>query len=132
MTAQETQKNDLIAQAYERYKLERAQRQAEEKAAADERAKTQATWEEMKKPKTVVTRKVHVCAECGASIPAGSKVTVRSELTNISNRGYTMAFLTKHYCGKCRPVEKSPEETSVFDAECARLRAELKGFMQEA
>lgn len=99
------EKNEKITQAYEHYKIERAQRQAQEKAAAQEKAKTDAAWEELKKPHIVVTRKECVCGGCGAVIPAGSRVVVRAELTNVSGRGYTMVFLSKHFCGKCRPVE---------------------------
>lgn len=99
------QKNDAIAQQYKRYLTEKAQRQEAERLAAEEKVKTQAYWAEKKKPKTVITRKPHECADCGAVIPKGSKVVVRAEFVNVSSRGYTMQFLTKYFCGKCRPME---------------------------
>jgi len=86
MTTQES-KNYAIAQAYERYKLERAQRLAEEKASADLKAEIAAAWAKKKKNTVVVTRKDHMCDGCGSVIAAGSRCMAPSELVNVYSRG---------------------------------------------
>ncbi len=97
------EKNEKIAQAYEQYKLERAQRQAEEKAAADERAKTQ-TYYASKKPKVVVTRVVHQCSGCNKEIEVGSKAVIRAVVVNGSSKNCNGHFETLYYCSQCKPV----------------------------
>jgi hypothetical protein len=87
-------------------KAVQAQREAAELALADEKAKTEAYWQEKKKPKIVTARKPHQCTNCGVEIPVDAKVAVKSKLENVSTSGWTPQFLTKYYCSKCSPVEK--------------------------
>jgi hypothetical protein len=106
--------NAKVEEQYKLYKLRQAEKDQEKTAEKQEnerkRAEKDAFWKakvEQANRKIVTCRIPHKCADCGALIPAGSRVHVRAFFGNIAvNGGYTAGFESRYYCTKCRPTKR--------------------------
>lgn len=102
--------NQKIMEQYRNYLQQREQRQreeAEEKARRE--AQYQALTEKLRKacmPRTVTTRTEHQCTDCGATIPAKSRVAVEGEVQRVVfmySQGASMRrVVNRYYCVNCR------------------------------
>jgi hypothetical protein len=110
MAPQQTQKDDLFAQQYKLYLQQKAQREADAKALAVERAaektKKEAYYRSTQKPpKTVATRKPHPCHSCSDVIPAGQTVIVEKIFWRDGN--LNLHSENTYFCGKCKPAKEA-------------------------
>jgi hypothetical protein len=101
---------EKIEQIRAEWKAKQAQKDAEVKAAAEEKAKIKAEkdayWQERLFP-VVTTKKAHLCVVCGQKIPAHTKVHVYTKVYNIGEPGWSpVSSFKEYYCVKCKPIEK--------------------------
>ena len=104
-------KDEAINNQYELYKQRRIQREAADKAqaeaAAQDKAKIQAAWDEIKAATpTLKTNIEHTCP-CGAVIPAHTVVHVSTRPKACRRGVYGEGYSERvHWCNRCRPVKK--------------------------